>query len=124
MADGAIREGDTPALHVMLADAQLRQGRADLALEDSDTVRSRWPTHHSCSADLPSRRALQGASAKGCSALDDLVTTHGDELLELRAADPLRGFGNRQPIESVDQDRARMLRFADAYRTRGGRRWR
>ena len=28
-----IREGDTPALHVMLADAFLRQGRGDLAVE-------------------------------------------------------------------------------------------
>ncbi len=31
-----IREGDAPALHLMLADAQLRQGRGDLAAEDLD----------------------------------------------------------------------------------------
>ena len=29
-------------------------------------------------------------------------------------------FDSRQPIESVDQDRTRMIRLADAYRARGG----
>ena len=29
-------------------------------------------------------------------------------------------FENGRPIESVEQDRARMLRLADQYRSRGG----
>ena len=38
-----IKEGDALALHLLLADALLRQGRGDLALEALDGARARWP---------------------------------------------------------------------------------
>jgi hypothetical protein len=117
-----IREGDTPALHVMLADALLRQGRGDLAVEDLDTARSRWPE------DQALQRRFAVASLVGGHEINGLQTL--DALLEKRAEDELslafallvlyEAFDRRQPIESVDQDRARMMRLADAYRARGG----
>ena len=51
-----IREGETPALHAMLADAHLRQGRGDLAYDDLAASRDRWPDDRACSAGSPSPR--------------------------------------------------------------------
>ena len=65
---------------------------------------------------------LEGRQAEGLQVLDELVEKRADDepTLALGLLILYEAFGNRQPIDSVDRDRARMLRFADAYRTRGG----
>ena len=117
-----IREGDTPALHVMLADAQLRQGRTDLAIEDLDSARTRWPENQELNRRFAVAALLEGRQAEGMQVLDELVEKRADDepTLALGLLILYEAFENRQPIDSVDRDRARMLRFADAYRTRGG----
>ena len=58
----------------------------------------------------------------GLQALDELVEQRADEepSLALGLLVLYEAFGARQPVENVDRDRARLLRFADAYRARGG----
>lgn len=117
-----IREGDTIALHQLLADALLRQGKDDLALQTLESARARWPED-----DLLKRRFVVAALLAGKRA-DGLQAV--DELIARRAADePSLAFGllmlyeafvNGRPVEGVEQDRARMMRFADAYRVHGG----
>jgi VWFA-related protein len=117
-----IREGDTPALHVMLADALLRQGRADAALDDLDAARARWPEDLGLKRRFTIAALVGGKPAEGLRALDELLETHADDesslafgLLALYEA-----FESGRSIESADRDRARMTRLADAYRSRGG----
>jgi VWFA-related protein len=117
-----IREGDTPALHVMLADSLLRQGRAGDALDDLDEARSRWPDDLGLKRRFTIAALVGGKPADGLRALDELLEKRGEDehalafgLLALYEA-----FESGQPIESADRDRARMTRLADAYRVRGG----
>ena len=117
-----IREGDTPALHVMLADALLRQGRADAALDDLEAARARWPEDLGLKRRFTIAALVGGKPAEGLRALDELLETHADDesslafgLLALYEA-----FESGRSIESADRDRARMTRLADAYRSRGG----
>ena len=117
-----IREGDAPALHVMLADALLRQGRGDLAVDDLDAARSRWPEDQALQRRFAVAALLGGNQINGLRTLDELIEKRADDELSLAFALLVlyEAFNSRQPIESVDQDRARMMRLADVYRARGG----
>ena len=117
-----IREGDAVALHVMLADAFLRQGRGDLAVDDLDAARARWPEEQGLKRRFAVAALLAGQHAEGLQALDELIEKRADDepALALALLTLYEAFERRQPIETVDQDRARMVRLADAYRTRGG----
>jgi hypothetical protein len=117
-----IREGDTPALHVMLADAFLRQGRGDLAVEDLDAARIRWPEDQGLQRRFAVAALLGGHQINGLQTLDKLIEQRAEDELSLSFALLVlyEAFDSRQPIESVDQDRSRMMRLADAYRVRGG----
>jgi VWFA-related protein len=117
-----IREGDAPALHIMLADALLRQNRGDLAVEGLETARARWPEDQELKRRFAVAALLAGQPAKGLQALDELVEKRAEDepSLALGLLMLYEAFESRQPIETADQDRARMLRLAGAYRTRGG----
>jgi len=117
-----IREGDAPALHVMLADALLRQGRGDLAVEDLDAARTRWPEDQALQRRFAVAALLGGHQINGLQTLDKLIEQRAEDELSLAFALLVlyEAFDSRQPIESVDQDRTRMMRLADAYRARGG----
>ena len=117
-----IREGDAVALHAMLADALLRQGRGDLAVDDLGTARARWPEDQGLKRRFAVAALLAGQPAEGLQALDELIEKRADDepALALGLLTLYEAFESRRPIETVDQDRARMVRLADAYRTRGG----
>jgi predicted Zn-dependent protease len=117
-----IREGDAVALHVMLADSLLRQGRGDLAVDDLGTARVRWPEDQGLKRRFAVASLLAGQQAEGLQALDELIEKRADDepSLALALLTLYEAFESRQPIETVDRDRARMVRLADAYRTRGG----
>lgn len=117
-----IKEGDAATLHVLLADAQLRYGSADLALQTVDRARARWPADVGLKRRFVVAALLAGKYGEGLQALDELIEKRVEEepslalgLLVLHEA-----FANDRPVEGVEQDRARMMRLADVYRARGG----
>lgn len=117
-----IKEGDTQALHVLLADALLRQERADLALQTLVSARARWPADDGLKRRLVLASLLSGEYAGGFRALDELVAANGDDEPTLLAALLVlyTAFEEGQPIDDVEQDKARMVRLASAYRAHGG----
>jgi VWFA-related protein len=117
-----IKEGDALPLHTLLADALLRQDNGELALETLDKARSRWPDDDGIKRRFVLAALMAGEYADGLQTLDELVERHMDDepslatgLLVLYEA-----FHNGKPIVGVEQDRARMVKLADAYRARGG----
>lgn len=117
-----IKEGDAAALHVWLADALLRQGRAAEAIETVELARARWPDDKSLDRRFVAAALLAGRPAEGLEVLDTLVADRAEDepsltfgLLVLYEA-----FVDGRPIENVESDRARMTRLAAAYRARGG----
>ena len=117
-----IREGDAVALHSLLADALLRQGRGDLALQTLDGAHARWPDDEALNRRFIMASLMAGKYADGLQGVDELIDKHADDEASLALALLVlyEGIVNGKPIESLDEDRARMTRFADAYRARGG----
>jgi VWFA-related protein len=117
-----IREGDALPLHVLLSDALLRQERADLAFQTVQKARARWPDDEGLKRRLVLAALLAGERADGLQALDELIDTGAADEPSLAAALLVlyEAFVDGQPVQSVELDRARMTRFADAYRARGG----
>jgi VWFA-related protein len=117
-----IREGDTASLHALLADALLRQGRADAALDDLDAARTRWPQDHGLNRRFAMAALLGGRQLDGLRALDTLIAERADDepSLSLALFMLYLAFDTGTPIESASQDRERMRRLADRYRSVGG----
>jgi hypothetical protein len=116
-----IREGDAAELHVMLADAQLRQGRGDLAIDDLATARKRWPDDLGLKRRFAVAALLSGQRAEGLQVLDELIESKTDDETALTVALLVLydAFESHQPIESVELDRTRILRLAEVYRGKG-----
>jgi Flp pilus assembly protein TadD len=117
-----IREEDAAPLHSMLADAHLRQGRGDLAYDGLATARDRWPEDQGLQRRFAVAALMSGRETEGLLALDELLEKHAEDepSLALGLLALYEAHGNHQPIESVEEDRVRMRKFADAYRARGG----
>jgi VWFA-related protein len=117
-----IKEGNSVALHLLLTDALLRQGNGDLALQTVEGARLRWPEDEDVKRRYIIASMLAGKQAEGLDAVDELITQHAadEPSLALGLLVLYEAFMNDQPIEGADQDRARMTRFADAYRAKGG----
>jgi VWFA-related protein len=117
-----IKEGDALTPHILLADALLRQGRGDLALQDLEGSRTRWPQDEGLSRRFVVAALLAGKYADGLKAVDDLIQLGAEDepSLALALLVLYEAFQNGRPVENIEQDRARMTRFADAYRARGG----
>ncbi len=117
-----IKEGDVMPLYGLLADALLRQGRGDVALQPLDAARARWPEDEATKRRYVTASLMAGRFADGLKVVDELVAMKADDeaTLALGLHALYESFTKHRPIESEDQDRARMIRLADAYRTRGG----
>jgi tetratricopeptide (TPR) repeat protein len=117
-----IREGDSAALHIMLADAQLRQGRSDLAVGDLALAQKRWPDDLGLKRRFAVAAMLSGKRAEGLSALDELIEKKADDEASLAIGVLVLydAFDAGQAVETVMQDHERMVRLADTYRARGG----
>ena len=117
-----IKEGDRVAVHSLLTDALLRQGNGDLAFETIAGARARWPEDDTLKRQFVVASLIAGRSVEGLQALDELVQKQiADEpSLALAILTLYEAFVANQPIEAVEQDRARMMRLADLYRARGG----
>jgi Flp pilus assembly protein TadD len=117
-----IREGDTAAVHSLLADALLRQGSGDLALATVERARAKWPEDEGLTRRLVVASLLAGKPADGLRTLDTLIEKGDVEepMLALGLLVLYESFVNDRPVESVEADRTRMERLADVYRARGG----
>jgi tetratricopeptide (TPR) repeat protein len=117
-----IKEDDAAPLHRLLTDALLRQGRGDMALEMAAGARERWPEDAAFTRQFAIAALAGGKPAEGLKALDDLIASRAadESSLALALLTIYEAFQNGRPIESVEQDRARMLRLADLYRAQGG----
>jgi tetratricopeptide (TPR) repeat protein len=117
-----IREGDVAALHGLLADALLRQGRADLAVDDLDAARARWPANQGLKRRFVMAALLAGRQREGLEVLDAAIAERTDDepALALALFMLYQAFDTGEPIESANQDRERMLRLAERYRETGG----
>jgi len=117
-----IRAGDSPELHVMLADAQLRQGRSDLAITDLTNAQKKWPEDLALKRRFAVAALLSGQRAEGLQALDELIEKKADDEASLAIGVLVLydAFESGQAVEGVTQDRERMLRLADTYKARGG----
>ena len=117
-----IKEGDALALHLMLADAQLRQNHGDQALETLDSARNRWPADDGLKRRFVLAAMQAGEYGDGLLTLDELVERHADDENTLLAGllALYDSFMSGRPVEDQDKDRARMTRLAEAYKARGG----
>ena len=116
-----IKEGDAASLHVMLADAQLRQGRGDLAVDDLAKARERWPDDPGLKRRYAVSALLSGQRAEGLKVLDELIDAKADDETSLTVGLLVLydAFESHQPIETAELDRVRMQRLADTYRAHG-----
>ena len=116
-----IREGDAVALHVLLADALLRQGNGDLALETVDGARARWPEDEGLKRRFVVAALLAGRSPRPAGARRARgEADRGRAVAGAGAAGAVRSVRGRP----ADRDRRAGSR-ADAaprraYRARGG----
>jgi tetratricopeptide (TPR) repeat protein len=117
-----IKEGDQPAIHLLIAEAHLRQDRGDLALQALDGARSRWPADAGLKRRFVVAALLAGEYADGLQTLDELMEQRAEDEPSLAVA--LRvlyeAIADNRPIAGADLDRTRMDRYAEAYRARGG----
>jgi tetratricopeptide (TPR) repeat protein len=117
-----IRENDSVRVHVMLADALLRTGRGDLALQALTRARERWPDDESLTRRYASAAIAAGLYTQGLDVIDGLIERRAEDepVLALGLLVLYDAFVTSHPVDTVDRDRARMTRYADAYRARGG----
>ena len=113
-----IKESDAAALHSLLADALMRQGIGDQALQTLEAARTRWPKDDDLRRRFVVAALLAGKPGAALDALD--AATDDEPTLALALLVLYESFVHNRPIETIEQDRARMGRLADAYRTRGG----
>jgi hypothetical protein len=117
-----IKEGDRVTVHSLLTDALLRSGNGELAFETAAGAYARWPDDENLKRRFVVASLLAGRSAEGLKALDELEekNTPDEPALALALLTLYEAFVAGRPIETVEQDRARMIRLADLYRSRGG----
>lgn len=117
-----IREGDTLALHALLADALLRQGLGEMALQSLEKSLARWPEDSGLKRRFAVAALQSGQHAEGLEAVEELIEGRADDepTLALALLVLYQALTAGQTVESPTLDRARMQRLADAYRARGG----
>jgi tetratricopeptide (TPR) repeat protein len=117
-----IKEGDALPLHLLLADALLRQDRREQALETLDSARGRWPADDGLNRRFVMAALLAGEFADGLETLDDLVGRRAEDEPSLAVGLLVlyQSLVSGKPIDNAERDLARMLKLADAYKARGG----
>jgi VWFA-related protein len=117
-----IREGDHVRVHLLLSDALLRTGRGDLALQALERARARWPEDDSLTRRYATAAIATGLYAQGLEVMDGLIERRADDepVLALGLLVLYDAFVTSRPVETADRDRARMTRYAETYRARGG----
>jgi VWFA-related protein len=116
-----IREGDVPALHLLLIDAFQRMGKNDGALAAIERARRRWPDNPAFARRFVVAALATGRSVEALEVLDGLEGSAEDEsALVLGLHTLYEASVASRPIETQEADRARMNRYAELYRRLDG----
>jgi VWFA-related protein len=116
-----IREGDVPALHLLLIDAFQRMGKNDGALAAIERARRRWPDDPAFARRFVIVALANGRSVEALEVLDRLEGSADDESALVLGLHALYEAGvASRPIETQEADRARMNRYAELYRRLNG----
>jgi VWFA-related protein len=111
-----------PWIYTLLADALLRLKRAPEAADVLQIATRTWPESDDVIMRLGTAWSMTGRSDQALRVLDPYLSRHptdGDRLmLAMRLIYEARSSDH--PIESVEADRARFLRYFDAYRAMNG----
>jgi hypothetical protein len=93
-----------------------------MALEMVRGARERWPDDPEFTRQFVIAALTGGRPAEGVKALDDIVATRKVDppVLALAMLTIYDAVRSGQPIESAEQDRARMIHLAELYRAQGG----
>ena len=85
-------------------------------------ARDRWPDDESLTRRYAAAAIATGMYTQGLEVVDGLIdrNAHDEPVLALGLLVLYDAFTSNRPVETVDRDRARMTRYADAYRTHGG----
>jgi predicted Zn-dependent protease len=117
-----IKEADVPAVHLLLIDALLRLGKGAPALEAIERARNRWPDDPALKRRFVIAGLAAGRTHDAFTTLDSLQPQQADDepALALGLQVLYQAIVSSQPVESLDADRARLLKYADAYRRLNG----
>lgn len=117
-----IKEGEVPELHLLLADALLRQGNGALAFEVVGAARARWHEDEALNHRFVLAALLAGDYTAGLRELDAQIERGSvdEPSLALALLVLYESLANDRPVEGIEQDRTRMMRLAETYRARGG----
>ncbi len=116
-----IKEGDVPALHLLLIDALQRMGRNDSALAAIERARRRWPDDPAFARRFVVVALANGRSAEALEVLDGLEGDSEDETALVLGLHALyEASVASRPIGTPETDRARMKRYAELYRRLDG----
>ncbi len=120
---GLVVEPEAPFMHTVVADALLRLRDTTQAVVVLRQAAAVWPDNDEIQMRLGTALATAGSELDAIRTLDGYLTRHPDDherlLLAMRLIYDARAAG--RVIESADADRARFLRFFDAYGKSGGR---
>jgi len=117
-----IKESDAAPVHRLLIDALMRLGYGDMALDMAVGARARWPENTGFTRQFAVAALAGGKPLDGLKALDELVAAHAvdEPSLALALMTIYEALQTGRPIETVEQDRERLLRLAGIYREHGG----
>lgn len=117
-----IKEGDVAALHQLLIDALLRLGRGAAAFDAIERARRRWPDEPAFKRRFVITAVAAGRYADALAVLDNLQPGRPEDepALALGLQVLYEAITTSHPVDSPEADRARMLRYAEAYRRLNG----
>jgi hypothetical protein len=120
---GLVVEPEAPFMHTVVADALLRLRDTTQAVVVLRQAAAVWPDDDDIQMRLGTALATAGSELDAIRTLDGYLGRHPDDherlLLAMRLIYDARAAGRL--IESADADRARFLKFFDAYAKAGGR---
>ena len=93
-----IRLDDAVAVHTLLADALLRQGRGDEAFQVLDAARTRWPDDDEVNRQFATAAIAAGRYVEGLEAIEDVIASDIED-------EPLLALGLLVLYEAFTQQR-------------------
>ncbi len=117
-----ITEGEAPFIYTLLADAFIRLGELNSAIDILKEAAGLWPGHEQVHLRLGTAYSRASRPVEAVQALDPYLAKHPDDqehlFVALRSMYEARSTG--QSIGTAEEDRKRFERYAAAYAAAGG----